>query len=139
MISKTGLYVVKALAALARLPEDTWIGTAELAEEIQAPMNYLGKLLHILAREKLVLSRKGVRGGMRLARAPDQISLYDVLEPFEHLQRWMDCPLGHDNCSQKNPCPLCAAYAPVRDRFLGFLQETTGADLAAALDGWPKR
>jgi len=130
MISKTGLYVIRALSELAKLPMDSWMGTAVLAQKIDAPVNYLGKLLHILARERVILSQKGVRGGVRLARPPEQISLYEALQPFENFTRWTDCLLGKPTCPEVEPCVLDKGWAPVRDQVLHFLQTTTAADLA---------
>jgi Rrf2 family protein len=129
MISKTGLYVIRALAELAKTPDDTWLGTAILAKQIDAPVNYLGKLLHILARERIILSQKGVRGGVRLAQPANEITLYRALEPFENFHRWTECLLGQEDCSKLTPCVLDARWAPVVDQVLRFLRETTAADL----------
>jgi Rrf2 family protein len=131
MISKTGLYVIRALGALSRLPENTWMGTATLAEEINAPVNYLGKLLHLLAREGVIFSQKGVRGGVRLARPASEISLYSALEPFEDFSRWSECLLGSSECPDGEPCTLNLRWAPVREQYLRFLKETTVADVGA--------
>lgn len=128
MVSKTSLYVIRALAALAKVPEDAWLGTAILAQEIDAPVNYLGKLLHVLARERVILSQKGVRGGVRLARPATEISLYEALEPFEDFSRWTECLLGEEECPSK-PCALNARWEPIRQQVLQFLHETTAADL----------
>jgi Rrf2 family iron-sulfur cluster assembly transcriptional regulator len=129
MISKTGLYVIRALAELARTPEDMWLGTAVLAKQIDAPVNYLGKLLHILAREGIILSQKGVRGGVRLARPANEITLYQALEPFENFHRWNECLLGQEGCPDVEPCAVNARWAPVLEQVLRFLRETTAADL----------
>jgi len=131
MVSKTGLYVIRALAVLAEQPEDQWIGTASLAEQIQAPVNYLGKLLHTLARERLVLSQKGVRGGIRLARPAHEITLYEALEPFEDFSRWTECLLGTEHCPETQPCAVNDRWEPVRQQYMQFLHETTAADLVA--------
>ena len=132
MISKTGLYVIRALAELAKTPEDTWLGTAILAKQIDAPVNYLGKLLHILARERIILSQKGVRGGVRLAQPAAQISLYRALEPFENFGRWSECLLGQEGCPEVTPCAVNARWSPVLEQVLRFLRETTAADLVQA-------
>ncbi|MCX5770373.1 MAG: Rrf2 family transcriptional regulator [Candidatus Hydrogenedentes bacterium] len=129
MISKTGLYVIRALSELAKLPPDAWMGTATLAQKTDAPVNYLGKLLHILAREHVILSQKGVRGGVRLARPPHQISLFEALEPFENFSRWNDCLLGKPTCPDPDPCVLNKKWGPIRERVLHFLQSTTAANL----------
>lgn len=132
MISKTGMYVIRALSELAKQPDDAWVGTAILAQEIGAPVNYLGKLLHILARERVVLSQKGVRGGVRLARPAHEVALYDALEPFENFSRWSESLLGPDAHPNGPQCQTNARWAAVRDQVLQFLKETTAADLVAA-------
>lgn len=129
MISKTGLYVIRALAELAKVSDDAWLGTAILAKEIDAPVNYLGKLLHILAREGIILSQKGVKGGVRLARPATEVSLYDALEPFENFERWKECLLGQAGCPETDPCVLSCKWVPIRTQVLDFLQATKASDL----------
>ena len=63
MLSKTGIHAVRAMVVLAELPEGVYAGAVSIAEGIQAPRNYLGKLLQLLAREGLVESQKGMGGG----------------------------------------------------------------------------
>ena len=138
MLSKTGLYVVRALAELAKEEEGNWLNTAVLAKEIGAPVNYLGKLLHILAREGILFSRKGVGGGVRLAREPHEISLYDALNPFEDFLNWNKCLLGHNFCPGNNPCHLASRWNPIRESVLQFLHETSAADLASQM-GYHRR
>src|SRR5262245_40143967 len=106
MLSKTGLHAVRAMVALARLPEGTYAGAGKVAQDIGAPQNYLGKLLKSLAGEGLVESQKGLGGGFRLARDPRKISLLDVVEPIEHVSRWSGCILGRPECSEANACAI---------------------------------
>ena len=49
MITKTGLHAVRAMVALARLPQGAHAGATSIAKDIGAPQNYLGKLLQTLA------------------------------------------------------------------------------------------
>lgn len=131
MITKTGLHAVRAVAALARLPEGAYAGAARVAREIKAPQNYLGKLLQVLAREGLVVSQKGLGGGFRLARDADEITLYDVVDPFEHVSRWSGCLLGHRECSDEAACGLHQQWKQVRNAYLRLLTRTTIADVLA--------
>ena len=78
LLSRSGIHAVRALVALAQLPEGEFKGAAALAEKTDAPPNYLGKLLQALAREGLVQSQKGLGGGFRLARDPDDITITDL-------------------------------------------------------------
>jgi Rrf2 family protein len=131
VITKTGLHAVRAMVALARLPEGAYAGAVNVARAIRAPQNYLGKLLQTLAREGLVQSQKGLGGGFRLARDPRSISLFDVVEPIEQISRWSGCILGHPQCADDVPCAIHDRWKGVRNASLRLLQRTTIADLAA--------
>lgn len=132
MITKTGIHAVRALAALALLPDGSRLGSALLAEKIGAPPNYLGKLLQTLARHGIVESQKGSGGGFRLAREPHRIRLLDVLESIEQApSRWDDCFLGQATCSPDDPCAVHDRWAPLRDDYIALLSDTTIADLTA--------
>ncbi|MFO0841933.1 MAG: Rrf2 family transcriptional regulator [Gemmataceae bacterium] len=129
MLSKTGLHAVRAMVALARLPAGSYAGAASIAEEIGAPRNYLGKLLKDLAEEGLVESQKGMGGGFRLLRDAKEITLFEVVEPIEHISRWAGCILGLPACSDAEPCPLHDRWKAVRNAYLHMLQRTTLAEL----------
>jgi len=130
MLSKSGIHAVRALILLAELPEGTYAGAVSIAERIDAPKNYLGKILQQLSRDGLLVSQKGLGGGFRLARAAAQISLLDIVEPIEQINRWTGCILGGESCSDDNPCPIHNHWKDVKDAYLRLLQETTIADLA---------
>jgi Rrf2 family protein len=131
MLSKTGLHAVRAVVALARLPAESYAGAARIAQEIGAPQNYLGKLLKALAAEGVVESQKGLGGGFRLARGAREISLFDVIEPIEHISRWSGCILGRSECSENDPCAIHDRWKAVRDAYLRMLHRTTIAELLA--------
>ncbi len=129
MLPKTAVHAVRALAALAALPPAAYAGAAEIAEQIGAPRNYLGKLLKTLADAGLVESQKGKGGGFRLARPPRQISILDLVEPIDRVSRWSGCFLGGSRCSDNAPCAVHERWGKVRDLYLRFLRSTTLADL----------
>jgi Rrf2 family protein len=134
MISRTALHAVRAMAVLADQPKNSYVGAGEIAEVIDAPRNYLGKLLQTLAEEGLVESQKGKGGGFRLARRPSAVSLYDIVEPIDHISRWQGCFMGRQKCSGENPCAVHSRWQIVRDSYLAFLRETTLDDLASQPD-----
>jgi Rrf2 family protein len=130
MISKTGIHATLALASLARLAPGEYAGAAQIAAEVGAPRNYLGKLLKQLAEAGLLQSQKGFGGGFRLARAAGKITLYDIVEPLERVSKWNGCFLGRHKCSDKNPCPVHHRWIRIRNDYLDFLKKTTVAELA---------
>lgn len=125
MLSTSGVHAVRALIALASLPEGKFEGSSAIAARIGAPPNYLGKILQSLAREGLVVSQKGMGGGWALGRDAASISLLDIVSPIEDVGRWRGCFLDRAECSDHNPCHVHEAWAPVRNAFLQFMEGTT--------------
>jgi Rrf2 family protein len=130
MISKTALHALKAVAILAETP-DEFQGATSVAERIGAPPNYLGKLLQGLVQVGLLKSQKGMGGGFQLARNPSKITLYDVVEPIDHVSRWQGCFMGNESCSYDDPCELHFKWAGVRDAYMRMLAESTLNDIIA--------
>lgn len=133
MISRTGVHAILALSALAKLDEGAYAGAAEIAGEIGAPRNYLGKLLKLLADRGILESQKGKGGGFRLRRDPATISLLEVVDPIEKIRRWSGCFLGRRRCSERRPCPVHKRWKGVRESYLRFLKETSVGDLVKGL------
>ena len=131
MISQTAKHALAALTALAELPEGKYAGAGEIAGDIDAPRNYLGKLLQNLVGEGLVESQKGKGGGFRLARSPASISLIEVVEPIDRVSRWSGCFLARGRCADDSPCAVHDRWEKVRNECLDFVRDTTIADLAA--------
>ncbi|MDP7638421.1 MAG: Rrf2 family transcriptional regulator [Candidatus Hydrogenedentes bacterium] len=128
MISKTASHALKALVALGERP-DEFQGAASIAARIGAPQNYLGKLLQTLAQSGLVYSQKGKGGGFQLARKLEAITLFDIVEPIDHVSKWEGCFMGRAPCPGDNPCALHEKWGGVRDLYLATLKETKLADL----------
>jgi Rrf2 family protein len=118
------------MVALARLPEGEYAAAAHVARSVGAPPNYLAKIFKTLAQDGLLVSQKGLGGGFRLARPPRKITLYDVVEPIEHLGRWSGCILGQRDCSEEHSCMIHEQWKRVRGSYLQMLAQTTIADLA---------
>ena len=93
MISQTAEYALRAVAALASSPDEPMV-TQRIAELTKVPLGYLSKVLQALGRAELVKATRGLHGGFTLARPPAQVTVYDVVQAVEPLQRIRTCPLG---------------------------------------------
>lgn len=129
MLSKSAIHALHAVAALAELPEGQYCGASTIAEQIGAPANYLGKLLQSLIGEGIVYSQKGIGGGFRLAKHPSQVTLYEVVEPIDHISKWSGCFMGRKECSPDAPCALHTRWARVREEYFEMLTKSTIADI----------
>jgi len=106
LLSQTTEYALRAMSCLAYMPDEL-VSTAQLAEVTHVPMNYLAKVLQLLAKADLITGRRGVGGGYRLNRPASDISLMDVINSIDSIDRIRSCPLKLENHSGKL-CPLHA-------------------------------
>lgn len=104
MISQTAEYALRAIVYLADNPTEAQTAEA-IARGTKVPVGYLAKIMQGLARSGLVTSQRGLYGGFTLARAPKDLSIYDVVQAVDPIVRIHECPLrleGHNT----NLCPL---------------------------------
>jgi Rrf2 family protein len=104
MISQTAEYALRAIVLLADHPGDA--KTAEvIARETKVPVGYLAKIMHSLAKAGLVTSQRGIYGGFTLNRDPKVLSIYDVVQAVDPINRITECPLGLEGHGSAL-CPL---------------------------------
>ncbi len=103
MISQTAEYALRAMVFLAmRAAGSTG---QEIAKATQVPPGYLSKVMQQLARAKLVKSQRGIGGGFILAKEPSQISILDIVNAVDPIEKLTICPLGVQGHGL-NLCPL---------------------------------
>jgi Rrf2 family protein len=105
MLSKTAEYALRAVACLGAR-EHTSVSANVLAEETKVPRRYLTRVLQDLVANGLVVSRPGPGGGYELARGSNQITILDVINTVDPIERITACPLGLK--SHHKLCPLHA-------------------------------
>jgi Rrf2 family protein len=127
MLSQTVEYALRAMASLAYRPEEL-VPTPELAEMTKVPSNYLAKVLQTLAGADLIIGRRGVGGGYRLAKPARDIRLLDVINAVNPLQRIRSCPLDLEN----HGTHLCPLHRRIDQAVAGVIEvfgSTTLADI----------
>lgn len=129
-LSQTTGYAIEALAHL-NPPGGQPLLLREVARLARVPGAYLAKRMPDLVAAGLVVSRRGQRGGLVLAREPAQITLLEISEAVE-ARRWLDsCLLGLSECSDERNCPVHAFWKPVRAKIEKTLRSTTLASVIA--------
>jgi Rrf2 family protein len=132
MVSITAKYAVRSLVELAALPPQASLAGRELAAAAGIPRNYLAKVLHVLGGAGLIHAARGIGGGYRLQRAPDQVRLIDIVELVDRARGHDDCLLdGLHPCSDATACAAHESWCEVKHAFRAFLEETTLAELVS--------
>ena len=103
---KTAANAIAVMSYLASLPEKQLADTREIAEARGISRALTSKMLTQLARAGLAEGRSGSRGGYRLGRAAESITIMDIVTLFEQTQTDSPCPFGGGWCGKNNPCPM---------------------------------
>jgi Rrf2 family protein len=136
MLSQKARYALRALVELARA-EGAQITSGVLAIRADAPRKFLEAILLELARNRIVVSRRGKFGGYTLARAATDISFADVirvtdgplaLAPCVSRLSFRKC----EDCPDLAACALREALLRARDATSEVLEGYSLADAAAS-------
>ncbi len=129
-LSQSVSYAVSALACLGEEGCDKAF-VRDIAKCAQVPPAYLAKLFTRLVAAGLIESKRGWAGGNRLARPPEEITLFDIAEAIEE-RPWLNrCLLGEAECSDERACPTHAFWAVTRISIERELKSRTLADVIA--------
>ncbi|MFO0983339.1 MAG: Rrf2 family transcriptional regulator [Planctomycetota bacterium] len=138
MLSLTGEYALRALIFLAQNEKRWPVPGKEIAARAGVPAKYLSMILSELVRTGVLESTRGKSGGFRLVKSSKATPLWDVVAPFEQLQR-MRCPFGNQKCSDHSPCLAHSQWKKIKDVLHEFLQKTSLWDVAVQKKAGGKR
>lgn len=130
-------YVITALIILSKEEKGTAIPAAELARPLNSPSSYLSQRLAKLIPLGILGSKRGLNGGVYLAKEPDEISLYSIIVAIEGDDFFTNCFLGYKNCGSIEACPFHEEWSERRNSIRDWLMSTTLADVKIeASDDW---
>jgi Rrf2 family protein len=123
-------YAVRAAVELAAAADHWPVKAERIAEAQDIPVPFLENILGQLRQAGIVDSRRGPEGGFLLARAPEEISIADVI-------RAIDGPLAGVGGRRPETLEYEGTAVPLRDVWIavraslrGVLEHTTLADVA---------
>ena len=135
-ISAKADYAVRAALELAASPDGDPVKGEKLAEAQDIPLQFLEHILLELKHAGLIQARLGARGGYRLARKPEQITVADVIRAVEG-------PLAniHENAPEDlhyagSAERLRDVWVAVRAALRSVLENVTLAELASGNLPW---
>ncbi|MFQ5865785.1 MAG: RrF2 family transcriptional regulator [bacterium] len=122
IFSRACEYAIRALAEMARHPEQEYWQVQDLANQAETPAPFLAKTFQILVKGRILKSTKGRRGGFSFARSVNKISLMDIVKIIDGTTLTADCALGFPECDADNPCPFHAQWADIRNSIIQALR-----------------
>jgi FeS assembly SUF system regulator len=104
-ISKLADYGIVLLTRFASEPESS-VSAKDLSARARLPLPTVSKLLKALSRAELLVSQRGINGGYRLARPPEQISVAEIIAAIEGPVALTECSPLLRACSRERICPV---------------------------------
>jgi Rrf2 family protein len=135
MLSQKARYGLRALVELARA-DGVQLTSGELALRADAPRKFLEAILLELARNRVVVSRRGKFGGYTLARPAPDITFAEIIRIIDGPLALAPCVSRTafrkcDDCPDLATCSLREALLRARDATADVLEGYSLADAAA--------
>ena len=79
LFRKDSNYAVRTLVYIAQQKQDKPISSTHVSEALGIPKNFLRRIFSILIRSGILNGTEGARGGVTLAKSPDEINVWEVV------------------------------------------------------------
>jgi len=123
-------YGIRIVLELAKMPLGTTLPAKELARRQGIPLPFLSKIIADLASARILETKRGARGGVRLCSSPDNISLLDVVEALDGPLGLSYCSHHQVNCHRGPYCAIRNALFRAQENLKEELRSITLASLA---------
>ena len=114
-MSKETDYGVILLAHFASGDRPLRRSARQVASETQLSLPMVSKVLKILARQGLLISRRGVKGGYSLARPADRISVVEIIHAVEGPIAMTECIESPGECCHEPLCQLQSNWRRINE------------------------
>jgi Rrf2 family protein len=132
-LSLRGEYALRALLVLGLNYSPQVVRISKISREQNIPQRFLEQILNDLKSARVVESRRGVAGGYRLARRPEEITLAEVIRHMEGALAPVSCVSErfYEKCScpDESRCAIRSVMKEIRDAVVKIAERVTVAEL----------
>ncbi|MCT4672962.1 MAG: RrF2 family transcriptional regulator [Prolixibacteraceae bacterium] len=134
MLSNTCKYAVRAVIYLASgFDGDHKYGIKKISEDLKIPSPFLGKILQKLVKSGVLNSNKGPNGGFCLAKDPNLITLFDVVNVIDGKAFFEQCLICDMTCSEREEnddfCAIHLGFKEIRESITNLFKNKTIGEL----------
>lgn len=131
-ITRQAEYAIKIMLELAKNQGKEVLSSKLIADRQGIPEDFLKKTVHLLALQGLVITQRGVQGGVRLGKPADEITIADIIAAVEGPLAINICLDSGYECPNKSTCPVRRVLARGQAALLRELSRETLSDLLSA-------
>ncbi len=128
-MSTKGRYAVRILLSIARYQHNGPVPKKIIAAEEGISPDYIEQIIVPLKNEGLCIGIRGVKGGFKLSKEPEDITIFDILRASEGVMTLVDC--AHMDCKgrDKNKCVVRPVWAGAADVLKKYFEKITLRDM----------
>ncbi|HEX6303859.1 MAG TPA: Rrf2 family transcriptional regulator [Anaerolineales bacterium] len=128
-ITRQADYAMRAVLYLAELGPERRAATSQIAEEKRIPPSFLAKIVSQLSVAGLLQTSRGARGGVALARSPEDITLLEVVEAIDGPILLNECVADGGVCVFGDDCALRPVFCDAQAELVARLDNSTFGSL----------
>ena len=132
-ITRQADYALRAMYYLSKLEPAVRAATSLIADEQRIPPSFLAKIISQLSIAGLIHTSRGARGGVSLARPPENISILEVVEAIDGPLTLNECTHSIDGCPFGEKCPIRPVWCDLQSEMVERLRNTSFAALGVAV------
>lgn len=130
VLSKSFGYALRGILYMAAVQEEKkHIQLQEIAEQLDAPRHFLGKVMKRLSKQGIIDSTKGHAGGYMLNEQTLSTPVMAIVTLIEGEELFNTCMIGFKKCNEHNPCPLHHQVVATKNQMIKIFNETKIGDL----------
>ncbi|HEY5995651.1 MAG TPA: Rrf2 family transcriptional regulator [Candidatus Deferrimicrobiaceae bacterium] len=129
-LTRKGEYAIRGIVWLAQQPPGEMALLGDIAAGTEAPPAFMAKLMQSFAKQGVVHSSRGAKGGFTLARPAEAITLREIVEAVEGPIVPNRCLTGQGACGRDGLCNVHPVWKRVQAQVVSILDGVTIAELA---------
>jgi len=133
-LSTRGRYGTRLMLELAKHYGKGPISMSDISKNQKIPVKYLEQLIIPLKKAKFITSVRGPKGGHMLTKAPQDISVWEVLLHLESKFTFVDCLADETCCDSIAACPIRSVWGKAFDSMKTIFMDTTLLDVLNSPD-----
>ena len=129
-LSKKTEYAIIALMAMNNGEKDKLYTAKELSQKHNIPPEIMGKVMQTLAKNELIVSHQGVKGGYHLKGNLSDINIISVITALEGPLQVVDCvSINGCGCNQISACNIKGPMEMIQNELFSFFGNISLKDL----------
>ena len=125
LFRKDSSYAVRTLVYIAQQKQSEPISSTRVSTALGIPKNFLRRIFSILIRVGILNATEGARGGVTLAKSPEQISVWEIIRGLQGEIKICNSHHGKELCKDNEVCVMRKRIIEIEDLVISEFQKIT--------------